>query len=351
MIFENFDMGKSKSRTKAAKQKFIPLPPKMQKKADIISQLNEWGRQKVPFVFLFDFAGKNPIIFPLNNPLKEVFWTFPASSNSIESYKKNELKSWKTTPVSFEKFSSGFNQVMWHIHNGDTYLLNFTQPTCIETNLSLEEIFLISSAPYKIYLKDKFVCFSPETFVKICDGKIYSYPMKGTIDAGIENAEQVILTDSKEIAEHNTIVDLIRNDLSLVAENVVVEKFRYLSHIQTNNKNLWQVSSEISGELPKNYSEKIGDILFTLLPAGSISGAPKKKTLEIIEKTENYERGFYTGVFGIFDGENLDSCVLIRFIENQNGQLVYKSGGGITFMSEAEKEYDEMLKKVYVPVV
>jgi para-aminobenzoate synthetase component 1 len=111
------------------------------------------------------------------------------------------------------------------------------------------------------------------------------------------------------------------------------------------------VSSQISGDLPKNYTENIGDILFTLLPAGSISGAPKKKTLEIIAKTENYERGFYTGIFGIFDGKNLDSCVLIRFIENQNGQLVYKSGGGITFMSEAEKEYDEMLKKVYVPVI
>jgi para-aminobenzoate synthetase component 1 len=239
---------------------------------------------------------------------------------------------------------------MWHIHNGDTYLLNYTQPTQVETNLSLEEIFHVSSAPYKIYLKDKFVCFSPETFVKIRDGKIYSYPMKGTIDAGIENAEQIILSDSKEIAEHNTIVDLIRNDLSLVAENVTVEKFRYLSHIKTNHKNLWQVSSQISGDLPKNYNESIGDILFTLLPAGSISGAPKKKTLEIIEETENYDRGYYTGVFGIFDGKNLDSCVLIRYIENQNGQLVYKSGGGITFMSEAEKEYEEMLKKVYVPI-
>lgn len=323
----------------------------MQRKAELIGQLNEWGKQKVPFVFLFDFALKNPIIFPLNNPLKEVFWNIPRFSNSYEFYEKNELKSWKTKPVSYEKFKIGFERVMWHIKNGDTYLLNFTQPTQVETNLSLGEIFQISSAPYKIYLKDKFVCFSPETFVKIRDGKIYSYPMKGTIDAGIENAEQIILTDSKEIAEHNTIVDLIRNDLSLVAENVVVEKFRYLNHIQTNNKNLWQVSSEISGELPKNYPESIGDILFALLPAGSVSGAPKKKTLEIIAKTENYDRGYYTGVFGIFDGENLDSCVLIRYIENQNGQLVYKSGGGITFMSEADKEYDEMLKKVYVPVV
>ncbi len=323
----------------------------MKKKAEIISQLNEWGKQKIPFVFLIDFHGKIPLIFPLDEPQKQILWKIPGFSNEGELQQKAELKTWKATPVSFEKFNTGFNQVMWHIQNGDTYLLNFTQPTRIETNLSLEEIFQISSAPYKIYLKDKFVCFSPEPFVKIENGKIYSFPMKGTIDADIENAEQIILTDSKEIAEHNTIVDLIRNDLSLVAENVVVEKFRYLSHIQTNQKNLWQVSSKISGDLPKNFAENLGDILFALLPAGSISGAPKKKTLEIIEKTENYERGYYTGIFGIFDGNNLDSCVLIRYIENQNGQLIYKSGGGITFMSEAGKEYDELLEKVYVPII
>jgi len=323
----------------------------MELRTKIIHQLNEWGKQKIPFAFLIDYQGINPLIFPLNHPDREVFWNLPGSSHLGGFQQRKELKIWKTTPVSFEKFKTGFEQVMWHIHNGDTYLLNFTQPTKVETNLSLEDIFHISSAPYKIYLKDKFVCFSPESFVKIENCKIYSFPMKGTIDADIENAEQIILADSKEIAEHNTIVDLIRNDLSLVSENVVVEKFRYLSHIQTNNKNLWQVSSQISGDLPKNYAENIGDILFTLLPAGSISGAPKKKTLEIIEKTEKYERGYYTGIFGVFDGINLDSCVLIRFIENENGQLIYKSGGGITFMSEAEKEYDEMLKKVYVPVV
>lgn len=174
--------------------------------------------------------------------------------------------------------------------------------------------------------------------------------MKGTIDADVENAEELILTDVKEIAEHNTIVDLIRNDLSLVAENVTVEKFRFLSHIKTNQNNLWQVSSKISGDLPQNYTQNIGDILFELIPAGSISGAPKSKTLEIIAQTEQYNRGWYTGVFGVFDGKNLDSCVLIRYIENQNGKLVYKSGGGITFLSNAENEYEELLKKVYVPL-
>ena len=290
------------------------------------------------------------MIFQLDDLQNQLYWQIPGHSNSFPRSSEKLLKSWKTSPVAFEQYRSAFREVQRCIHNGDSYLLNFTQPTRIETNLSLEEIYSTTSADYKIYLKDEFVCFSPETFVRIKNGKIFSYPMKGTIDADIENAGELVLNDSKELAEHNTIVDLIRNDLSLVAENVTVEKFRYLSHIQTNNKNLLQVSSEISGDLPANYSENIGDILFKILPAGSVTGAPKQKTVEIIRNTENYDRGYYTGVFGVFDGLNLESCVLIRYIENQNGQLVYKSGGGITFLSDVRKEYDEMLKKVYLPL-
>ncbi len=322
----------------------------MNKPGDIVNLLNYWGKQERPFAFLIDFLGEKPIVFPLDKPDSNLLFEIPGFSKTTEKIIHGQIDYWKTQPVSFQQFKAGFEKVQHYIHNGDTYLLNYTQPTIINTNLSLEEIFNLGKARYKIYLKEEFVCFSPETFIKIDNGRIFSYPMKGTIDASIENSETLILSDSKEKAEHNTIVDLIRNDLSLVAENITVEKFRFLTYIKTNNRNLWQVSSEISGDLPQNYREKIGEIIFTLLPAGSISGAPKKKTLEIIAKTENYERGYYTGVFGVFDGTNLDSCVLIRYIEYQDGQLIYKSGGGITFMSEAEKEYDEMLKKVYVPI-
>ncbi|MFZ1573367.1 MAG: chorismate-binding protein, partial [Candidatus Kapaibacterium sp.] len=95
----------------------------------------------------------------------------------------------------------------------------------------------------------------------------------------------------------------------------------------------------------------IGDTLISLLPAGSISGAPKKKTLEIINKVEKYKRGYYTGVFGYFDGVNLESSVMIRFIEKTSKGLIFKSGGGITFLSEAYKEYNELIDKVYVPFI
>jgi para-aminobenzoate synthetase component 1 len=321
----------------------------MKSATEIKREMNKLGGQQKPFVFIIDFNGESGNIYDSNDD-SELWWTTPKKSNLRQKPDKKKLTRWEIQPVSNETYEKGFELVQQHIHNGDTYLLNFTQPTPIKCNLSLQEIFAISNAPYKILHKNKFVCFSPESFVKIENNTISSFPMKGTIQADSENSAAKILKDSKETAEHNTIVDLIRNDLSLVANNVQVEKFRYLEKIKTNKKSLWQVSSKISGTLPDNYQKNIGNILFQLLPAGSISGAPKKKTVEIIRNAENYERGFYTGIFGVFDGKNLDSCVLIRFIENKNRKLVYKSGGGITFMSNPRQEYDEMLKKVYVPI-
>ena len=322
----------------------------MKKAEKIKAEMNRLGSRGIPFAFLIDFEAKDPLIFNPGEKKKEIFWQMPEFSNLPENGKTPKLERWSMQPVPFETYKKGFDLVQHHIHNGDTYLLNYTQPTTVSCNLTIDDIFHISSAHYKVLLKNRFVCFSPESFVKIKNGKISSYPMKGTIDAETENAKELILSDSKELAEHNTIVDLIRNDLSLVSENVTVEKFRYLERIKTNQKDLWQVSSEITGCLPKDYPGKIGDIIFKMLPAGSVSGAPKPKTVEILRAAENYERGYYTGIFGVFDGTNLDSCVLIRYIENQNGKLIYKSGGGITFMSDAQTEYEELLKKVYVPV-
>lgn len=311
--------------------------------------MNTRGKRGESFVFLSDFEGKKAHLFSLHEKDK-ILWKTSEYSNFSETPKSKKMEQWKIEAIPFEKYKKGFDKVLEHIHNGDTYLLNYTQPTKIETNLTLSDIFYQSKAAYKILFQDEFVCFSPETFVQITDGKIASFPMKGTIDATIPDAREKLMNDSKELAEHNTIIDLIRNDLSLVAGNVEVEKFRYLDRIQTNHRDLWQVSSKITGDLPENYLENIGDILFTMLPAGSISGAPKKKTVEIIKEAENYERGYYTGIFAFFDGRNLDSCVLIRYIENQNGQLLYKSGGGITFMSDAKTEYEELIKKIYVPI-
>ncbi len=240
---------------------------------------------------------------------------------------------------------------MAHIRRGDTYLLNLTCRTPIEFSSDLRSLFFQVHAPYKLLLENNVLVFSPECFVKIIDGRIYSFPMKGTIDAAVPDAEARILQDPKETAEHYTIVDLIRNDLSQVASSVRVDSFRHILKVHTNQKDLLQVSSTISGTLGNDYAAHLGDIFRALLPAGSVTGAPKEKTCEIIDDIEGYDRGYYTGIFGVFDGASVDSAVMIRYIERENDQFVFKSGGGITMYSDAESEYQEMIDKVYVPLV
>jgi para-aminobenzoate synthetase component 1 len=240
--------------------------------------------------------------------------------------------------------------VMKQILYGNSFLLNLTFPTPIETSLSLEQIFSGSRAPFKLYCRDRLVVFSPERFVRIRNNLISSNPMKGTMDAGTPHAASILQSDFKEDAEHNTIVDLIRNDLSIISREVRVKRFKYIEKIRTHQGELLQMSSEIEGVLQENYRHSLGEMLFSLLPAGSISGAPKKKTVEIIQKAELCPRGFYTGIFGHFDGVNLDSAVAIRYIEKQGRKLIFRSGGGITARSNWEKEYEEMISKVYVPV-
>jgi len=95
----------------------------------------------------------------------------------------------------------------------------------------------------------------------------------------------------------------------------------------------------------------LGSIITQMLPAGSITGAPKKSTVEIIDRVENYDRGYFTGIFGVFDGNSFKSSVMIRFVQKQGDELYYKSGGGITIDSDMEAEYAELQEKIYVPVL
>lgn len=313
--------------------------------------INDLAHNRIPFLFCIDFEMEKPFVIPLDeiNP-DLILYSFNGISNDQHiEHTEVEIKIEKQ-PVSFDIYQQAFQKVMKEIRYGNSYLLNLTFRTEVRLNVSLKEVYLQAKALYKMWKNDEFIFFSPETFVLIREGKIYAHPMKGTIDAAIPDAEKLLLENHKELAEHHTIVDLIRNDIAIHAKNVKVEKFRYLSLIKTNEKNLIQMSSEISGELDKDYRSKLGDILFSLLPAGSVSGAPKHKTVNIIKKAEKIKRGWYTGVCGIFDGHNLDSCVMIRFIEQQNNRFFYRSGGGITVNSSVEQEYRELIDKIYVPI-
>jgi len=319
--------------------------------AEFESKLNQWGHEQVPFLFLVDFEMEKPMAWRIEEVPSEILFSIndltPSPLGRAGARPSPELKK---NPISLSEYKSKFDLVKKRISLGDSYLTNLTVKTKIDLNLSLEELYSQISAKYKICWRNKFLVFSPETFVQIKDGEIFSFPMKGTIDASIPNAEEIILKDQKELSEHVTIVDLIRNDLSTVASGVNVKRFRYVEKIKTNQTDLLQVSSEICGKLPGNYQQIIGSILVLLLPAGSISGAPKDKTLQIIYEAENEKRGYYTGVVGYFDGKNLDSGVMIRFIEQDGKRFYYRSGGGITSQSKMESEYQEVIDKIYVPV-
>jgi para-aminobenzoate synthetase component 1 len=311
--------------------------------------LNTWSRDRVPFLFVIDFEMKKPFACRMKDVEAEnIFYDFQGFTNSSSSGRGLD-SSLKKDPITFEEYQHKFDEVFQHLSHGDSFLTNLTIRTKIESSHSLKELFGIARAKYKLLFKDQFLVFSPETFIRIGENKIITFPMKGTINAAVPDAGQTLLNNKKELAEHVTIVDLLRNDLSQVAVNVVVKRFKYLEKVTTSENDLWQMSSEISGDLPSDYRNTLGDLLMMLLPAGSVSGAPKVKTVEIIKKAEGQPRGFYTGVFGYFDGTTLDSGVMIRFIEKEKDQLYYRSGGGITTQSIAASEYLEAIDKIYVP--
>lgn len=312
--------------------------------------MNEWGTQRIPFLFIIDYAMRAIQLIRIDLPQPDMIaYCF---HGSIQEKQRTFAKTFffRKFPVAFSEYEKAFLHVQSEINKGNSFLVNLTFPTLLETNLTLRDIFTYSKAPYKVFVDEQFVCFSPETFVTIDHGQITACPMKGTINADIPNAEKILLESRKETAEHYTIVDLLRNDLSMVAKKVTVNRFRYVDRIESNVGAILQVSSSISGVLDSNYNQKLGDIFFALLPAGSVTGAPKMKTMEIIQSVEQKERGYYTGVFGKFDGINLDSAVMIRFIEMYDGKLYFRSGGGITALSSAREEYAELMEKVYVPI-
>lgn len=313
---------------------------------EIIDTLNQYGSKKEPCFFMLSYDLEQFVVHPLNNLPQDIEFNINETPYP-DSLQKIELRKF---PLSFESYEKKFHALQEHIRAGNSYLLNLTTQTNIACEETLQSIYDKANAKFKLKYKEEFVCFSPERFVQIKENKISTYPMKGTIDANIPNAAQRILSNEKEMAEHTMVVDLLRNDLSIVASKVNVEKFRYIDTIKAGEKELLQVSSKITGQLDAHWHERLGSLLVQVLPAGSITGTPKKKTVEILKEIEGYERGYYCGIFGIYDGKSLDSAVMIRFVEqDKEGSLSYKSGGGITCDSDAFSEYQELIDKIYIP--
>ena len=314
--------------------------------------MNNLAMQGVPFLFIIDYEGKHAVVEPENEvDANELKYCFNGKGNATQTaYPANKDIEWGIEPPTEAEYQHSFNIVRNAMLAGNSYLANLTCRIGLRTNLSLPDLYNAAEARYRLWMKDKLVCFSPETFVKIAQGEISSYPMKGTAEDLSPSSTEQLLANEKEAAEHATIVDLIRNDLSMVAYDVHVERYRYVERLNTHRGPLLQTSSEIRGRLMPHLMQRPGDVIFSQLPAGSITGAPKKKTVEVIAEAENYHRDFYTGVMGRWDNGELDSAVMIRFIDQCHGKLFFKAGGGITAKSNWKDEYHEVIEKVYAPI-
>ena len=315
-------------------------------------RMNNLAMQGVPFLFIIDYEGKHAVVEPEHEvDANELRYCFNGKGNATQTaYPANKDIEWGIEPPTEAEYQHSFNIVRNAMLAGNSYLANLTCRIGLRTNLSLPDLYNAAEARYRLWMKDKLVCFSPETFVKIAQGEISSYPMKGTAEDLSPSSAEQLLANEKEAAEHATIVDLIRNDLSMVAYDVHVERYRYVERLNTHRGPLLQTSSEIRGRLMPHLMQRPGDVIFSQLPAGSITGAPKKKTVEVIAEAENYHRDFYTGVMGRWDNGELDSAVMIRFIDQCHGKLFFKAGGGITTKSNWKDEYHEVIEKVYAPI-
>lgn len=310
--------------------------------------------RRVPFLFLVDFEGESPRAWTLTEAFREgIRLDFKGILSGPENPARKGKPSMQICNNADHRIRYGraFRIVQGHLKRGDSFLTNLTQRTPVVLEGSLEDAYDYGQAPYRLYVPGQFTVFSPELFFRIEQDRIYSRPMKGTIDARLTDARERLMSSPKEQYEHHTIVDLIRNDLSRVANGVRVNRFRYIEQLDTSRGPILQSSSEITGILPHGWKSDFASLLQALLPAGSVSGAPKDRTAAIIREAEGRPRGYYTGVFGIFDGSNVECAVAIRFLEQEQEAFYYRSGGGITHLSEEEEEYRELLAKIYLPIV
>lgn len=329
----------------SARMKFIDLD-------QVRININKAASKQVPFFFTVDYEMSEGLFVKNPTSQTEMLFQFNGKGNKpLELAASNTKAEMLTNPISKEVYKSKFEVIQEALNSGEIEVANLTIKTPIETNISCREIFQRSQSPYQIYIPAKYVSFSPERFVKIEGGKISATPMKGTIDASMANAEQKILNDPKEINELSAVTQVVVKELGSVANNVYVKRDRYVDKIESLNRTLLQVSAEVEGELPNDYLSRMGDILFSLLPAASITGSPKTKAKEYIRLSEDEPRGYYCGIAGYFDGTQLDTAVLIRLIETDGDSLFFRSGGGITRNSVCENEYQEALNKIYFPFI
>lgn len=261
----------------------------------------------------------------------------------------------EVTPL-FEKeeFCGMVKKAKHYIHEGDIFQIVLSNRLSAPFEGSLFNTYrvlrTINPSPYMFYFSGTDVeaaGASPETLVKLENGVLHTFPLAGTRPRGKteeedRRLEEELLTDEKELAEHNMLVDLGRNDLGKISRfgTVKVEKLHSIERFS----HVMHIGSTVRGEIREDFDAL--DAIEAVLPAGTLSGAPKIRACQLIGELENNKRGIYGGAVGYIDfAGNMDTCIAIRLAYKKNGRVFVRSGAGIVADSVPEKEYEECLNK------
>ena len=253
-----------------------------------------------------------------------------------------------------EEYCSMVERAKRHIKEGDIFQIVLSNRLEAEFEGSLLNTYRIlrtlNPSPYMFYFSSSDIEVagaSPETLVKLEDGVLYTFPLAGTRPRGKtpkedEALEAELLADPKELAEHNMLVDLGRNDIGKISKFSTVEVEKYLSIERYSH--VMHIGSTVRGEIREE--EDALSAIDAILPAGTLSGAPKIRACQLINDLENNKRGIYGGAIGYLDFTgNLDTCIAIRIAYKKNDKVFVRSGAGIVADSVPEKEYQECLNK------
>ncbi len=265
-----------------------------------------------------------------------------------------KLKGEVTPLFDKEEFCNMVNKAKHHIHEGDIFQIVLSNRLSAPFEGSLLNTYrmlrTINPSPYMFYFSGTDVEVagaSPETLVKLENGILHTFPLAGTRPRGKtpeedKALEAELLADEKELAEHNMLVDLGRNDLGKISKFGTVEvetlhSIERFSHVM-------HIGSTVRGEIDENHDAL--DAIEAVLPAGTLSGAPKIRACQLIGDLENNKRGIYGGAIGYIDFTgNMDTCIAIRIAYKKNGKVFVRSGAGIVADSVPEKEFEECLNK------
>ena len=280
-------------------------------------------------------------------------------ANLIKNGKKIEieplkLKSDFKPAFSRERFCDMVEKAKNYIYEGDIFQVVLSNRIEAEIEGSLFDTYRVlrttNPSPYMFYFSSddiEIAGASPETLVKLTDNQLYTFPLAGTRPRGKTEEEDLelekdLLSDEKELAEHNMLVDLGRNDIGRIAEIGSVHVDKYLSIERFSH--VMHIGSTVSGQLRSDLHPL--SARDSILPAGTLSGAPKIRACEIINELEDNKRGIYGGAIGYVDlSGNIDTCISIRIAFSRNNKVFIRSGAGIVADSVPDKEFDECLNK------